>query len=596
EWLDMSVHGRQVFLARHPGAAARYFDCVITNFIEIILKYSPCPTDPGVFGLCNGYYAMVEAQGRGTLHCHMLVWIIGNPSPQALRDSIAGDPAFKTSVFAWLESIIKCELPGMTEPRVENTPDDANKPKWPAGWVNPQYSRGPDIDSLGRDEFDDAFQKTVTDLAIECNWHEHRATCWKHLKPGQPRNDTSCRMRIDGTTRGHTSIDEETQSIMLRRLHPRINNYNEVVLFLLRCNIDIKYIGSGEAAKALVFYITDYITKSTLPAHVGLAAVEYAIKKNEEKFAGLEQPTHPTALDHAVGTVVDQDKSLFTKTVMAIMSRQELSHQQVMSYLVGGGDTYHSHTFSTIRWGDFDRHVATWEQRDKAPPESGQMDYMLVRVDELGISIASDVADYRFRPAEEEFDLLSMWEHSEWVIKISKASEEKRLNGNTSADVNVAGPTTKRKRGKRANSRGQLLSSHPSAKTHLARLRSTPVVPVLLGSPLPRPDRGEAELEKWCRSMLVLFKPWRHASDLLGEHRTWKEAFHACDFSPAVTAVMKNLNVENECQDARDEHDKLRRAGKGTSLLAGALLEFEKVDADSLHTALVNDPLLDVDD
>ncbi|KAK7038405.1 hypothetical protein R3P38DRAFT_2427214, partial [Favolaschia claudopus] len=108
---------------------------------------------------------------------------------------------------------------------------------------------------------------------------------------------------------------------------------------------------------------------------------------------------------------------------------------------------------------------------------------------------------------------------------------------------------------------------HPSAKTHIARLRSVPVVPVLLGAPLPRPDRGGAELEKWCRSMLILFKPWREAADLLGDHPTWKEAFDAHTFSPSVAAVMKNLNVENECQDARDEHDKLRRAGKGTSLL-----------------------------
>jgi hypothetical protein len=28
--------------------------------------------------------------------------------------------------------------------------------------------------------------------------------------------------------------------------------------------MDIKYIGSGEAARALVYYVTDYITKATL--------------------------------------------------------------------------------------------------------------------------------------------------------------------------------------------------------------------------------------------------------------------------------------------------------------------------------------------
>ena len=48
----------------------------------MILRYG----DPegGLFGHCSAYYAMVEAQGRGTLHCHMLVWLEENPSPQQL--------------------------------------------------------------------------------------------------------------------------------------------------------------------------------------------------------------------------------------------------------------------------------------------------------------------------------------------------------------------------------------------------------------------------------------------------------------------------------------------------------------------------------
>ncbi|KIM73163.1 hypothetical protein PILCRDRAFT_81364 [Piloderma croceum F 1598] len=47
----------------------------------------------------------------------------------------------------------------------------------------------------------------------------------------------------------------------------------------MKCNMDIKFIGSGEAVKALIYYITDYITKASLPTHVGLAALSYAIQK-----------------------------------------------------------------------------------------------------------------------------------------------------------------------------------------------------------------------------------------------------------------------------------------------------------------------------
>ncbi|EIM85265.1 uncharacterized protein STEHIDRAFT_34259, partial [Stereum hirsutum FP-91666 SS1] len=126
------------------------------------------------------------------------------------------------------------------------------------------------------------------------------------------------------------------------RLHPWINNYNDLVLFLMKCNMDVKYIGSGQAAKALVYYVTDYVTKGSLPLHLGLQSLCWAIRQNEAKY--YQDKT------------VDADRvrrSLMVKVVNAMMGRQEISHQQVMSYLVGGGDSYKSHTFKTLYWGEF---------------------------------------------------------------------------------------------------------------------------------------------------------------------------------------------------------------------------------------------------
>ena len=31
----------------------------------------------GILGLVKAYYGCVEAQGRGTLHCHMMIWLEG---------------------------------------------------------------------------------------------------------------------------------------------------------------------------------------------------------------------------------------------------------------------------------------------------------------------------------------------------------------------------------------------------------------------------------------------------------------------------------------------------------------------------------------
>ncbi|KAJ7699720.1 hypothetical protein B0H16DRAFT_1349051, partial [Mycena metata] len=344
----MTSTERKIYIARNPAAAAIFFDEVISAFVKIILRYDPeshSAAGNGLFGRCSAYYGMVEAQGRGTLHCHMLVWIQGNPTPQALRDHMKSSPEFKDKMFSWLESIIKCQLPSDTEIVVE-ADGELKAPDLDAGRPDPRITKEPKVAGMSETDFQTVFRETVEDLVILFNWHDHRETCWKHLKNGETRNDASCRMRIDGSVNPFTQLDLETESILLKRLHPRINNYNELIMFLLRCNMDIKYIGSGEAAKALVYYVTDYITKSNLSTHVGLAALEYAIKRNQEKF----DPTKATRfVDHEV------NRSLFTKTVMALMSKQEMSHQQVMSYLVGGGDCYSSHTFKVVKWGDFDR-------------------------------------------------------------------------------------------------------------------------------------------------------------------------------------------------------------------------------------------------
>jgi hypothetical protein len=81
-WQGMSLHDRAAFIASHPHVAARVFDKTVSVFLDIVV----CPKSKqrGLFGDCTAYFGMVEAQGRGTLHLHVLLWIKGNPNPQAL--------------------------------------------------------------------------------------------------------------------------------------------------------------------------------------------------------------------------------------------------------------------------------------------------------------------------------------------------------------------------------------------------------------------------------------------------------------------------------------------------------------------------------
>ncbi|KAF8136456.1 hypothetical protein EV363DRAFT_1126909, partial [Boletus edulis] len=381
----------------------------ISAFLQIIVRFGK---GKGLFGRCKAYYGTVETQGRGSLHCHMLIWLDGNPSPQMLRDRMLDDPSFRDNIFNWLEDTIQCELPGMT-----STIDVAHA-HLPTDDVDVDDSRLeplPAIADLDEESFAHEFRQMVHRLAIKCNWHIHNDTCFKHLKSGEPRSDNNCRMRINGSTRAITELDEETKSILLRRLHPWINNFNAVVLFLLQSNMDIKYIGSGPAAKALVYYVTDYITKSDLKIHSGIQTLQAAMKNHAEKFRNDATSSHEY-----------RDRNLVTKCMNSLMGRQEISHQQVMSYLVGGGDVYSSHDFRPFRFYEFLKQLHDFEacRHDGPTTADGELETIegeqdiVLDVSTGEATVTSDVLDYRFRPLESPFNEMSVWEFFEQSQKV----------------------------------------------------------------------------------------------------------------------------------------------------------------------------------
>ncbi|KAJ7739513.1 hypothetical protein B0H16DRAFT_1324875, partial [Mycena metata] len=278
---------------------------------------------------------MVEAQGKGTLHAHGLIWLQGHPSPQALRDRLAESDEFKAMMVEWLQDTIRCEM--MNSEKNNST---ATIPKRTPGEPHPGTIPAPSITALSAVDFERDYMAFVDDLLSEYNWHIHQTACWKYLKRGDAKSNEKCRMGMTGEVKPLTTIDSQSFAISLRRLHPWIANYNDLVVFLLKCNMDLKFIGSGEAAKAFLYYVTDYITKPSLPVHIGLAALAHAIGSTNTKYPPFAETAQ---LDNYTGAM--------TTTVNTMMGYQEISHPQVMSYLIGGGDHYTSDTFSVLWWG-----------------------------------------------------------------------------------------------------------------------------------------------------------------------------------------------------------------------------------------------------
>lgn len=620
DWRAMSKFDRMKFVARHPAVAARFFDTLIQAFINIILRPGK---GGGYFGRCKAYYGMVEAQGRGTLHLHILIWLEGNPDPQRLRDKLVGDPGFQARMFAWLEAMISCETPGTTECFKDLEGVTARRPPRDPNIIDPRVANTPLIIGMTDEAFETAFQTFVGELAVVCNWHEHKETCWKHLKEGDERGDSTCRMRIDGSTRAVTELDEDTLSILLRRLHPRINNFNDLVMFLMKCNMDIKYIGSGQAAKALVYYVTDYITKSDLTMHAGLDALLYAIRAADRVLVR-------DAKEDVYKSTEVRQRGLLIKSVNSMMARQEMSHQQVMSYLIGGGDRYTSNVFQILRWKDLDMYIKAEEgsqlvqtvilndgssrnaedTEDNDIDNIGDIDVIEDFAKDFGtednvnpegidenqedlfmpgretLELNSQVMDYRFRSTDSTFEAMCIWEFVARVNLFSLKEETTRIQNKTRAN---GGP------GRPVSIRGRFSSvEHPKYDTHLMRRRVDEVIPVLLGSGVGRPDGTDAEYKRWCRSMLILFKPWRSLRDLIPVNIHWIAAFEAYKFPEPLVGIMRNFGIERQCKDARDEYSSLRRQGRvKVGLISGLDATGFDGDEDSFEVALLNDGRLD---
>jgi len=191
-------------------------------------------------------------------------------------------------------------------------------------------------------------------LAKSCQWHYHTQTCYKYWKgPGAPKE---CHFDLDEKNRRvNTTVDHETGEICLRCLDGLVNNFNSTILEAIWCNMDIKFIGSGASAKAVLYYITDYITKSQLKTHVTYAALELAVQK-----LGEQDPDN--------GDDRQQAKRLLQKCAFAMVSHQELTAQQVCSYLMDFPDHFSSHRYINVYWNSFERFINTQEPSPECYP------------------------------------------------------------------------------------------------------------------------------------------------------------------------------------------------------------------------------------
>lgn len=540
-------------IANNPVGAARFFDKVVQLFVDCILRVGD--SRPGLFGSTDAYYGTVEAQGRLTLHLHTLVWIKGSPPPQVIRDRLLAESDFETRLLHWLSECVTGDFLGSTGSELASKLEDKFVQRMPSGEMKIARRMRASVrdpattlplcppvpsDAKALQDWYAAFVADTDELVFCSNRHDpsHGKGCWR--VKGQ-----YCRARFPRPLLSTTDIDKESGAIRFAKSEPWLNTYNPVLSQCIRANTDVACILSGTQIKAILAYITDYITKSSLSTHTFFEIVRSVLDRNAETFNDSSPDREQAA------------RTLLVKIVNAMSAASEIGGPAVCSYLLGIPDHYTGHQFKVFYWYSFLLQVrrdleSTVTSPDPVPqPETGETQCTSLSAESVMLAVEGDsvvgvqkVHDYVFRPPA--FSSYSLYDFycSTDVRKLKKNELFRDSASSTKATAY------------------QFLPAHPLAASHGVYLRTAQSLYVLnfVGRSLPRADKGDRE--EYAAVMLMLFRPggWRTGQDLLAQVPSFSAAFEMCSFPPELLQVMANMNILYECLDARDDYSAQRRA------------------------------------
>jgi len=604
-------------IAKNPVAGARFFHVMVQMFIKHVLGVDG--DHPGLYGNTSAYYGTVEQQGRLTLHLHLLLWIAGCLTPQEIRDKIMDvNSDFQKKMVEYLESLCIGEF--LTGSKIDISERISNESKL-SGYHDPTYTlpNPPPPPCNGNtgscsDEVKawwTQFENTVDDLLLRSNQHTH--TIDKH------GNNTSyctnakgqCKRRFPRDTFEQTMVDPKTGALNLKKGEAWMNTFTAELTYLLRSNSDVTSLLSGTAIKAIVAYVSDYITKPGLKTYSIFDIIRSVFDKNSEMMGGDVKRK-------------EKVRKVFTQIVNSLTAKMEIGSPMASLYILGNPDHYTKHKFIPFYWRGYVKEVlSAWEgdDSDKIPDLEHVPDKVVINKSHGGFIGISKVSDYVYRPVMYEDISLYDWirfykkarKHKMPQKKIGDAADDPEfadsddelniqpiktcksvdgdMQGEKSAtsvsnapldnfiedDIKYLDDDEDENKNEDededeecSSDRDELdvmeeLAEHIPKKdysfgpchsqyhTHKAHMQKEDplVVPNFLPNILPRSDRGDREY--YCCTMLTFFKPWRTGRDLRVESDTWDKSFMAYEFTKQQIEIMKYFNVRYECLDARDD-------------------------------------------
>ena len=408
------------------------------------------------------------------------------------------------------------------------------------------------------------------------------------------------RQDFQGKKNSKTMVDPNTGALTMKKLEEWINTLTPALTYIIRCNSDVTSLLSGTAIKAIVAYVTDYITKNGLNTYSIFEAIRRILESNSELIGGNTEQK-------------EKARQLITKIVNTLTSRMEIGSPMASLYLLGNPDHYTSHKFVTIYWRNFVREaLKPWQTTENTENDNVIEKVVLIKKKDTYVGLSS-VHDYIYRPQKHED--ISLYEWSQMAKRVKEKPQPKEKNNignskyiktfyNVTSDniikcdsngiynedminyeddidkqttdidnideslIDIESDTDsentvlfedgyEQEQNQRRHSLIQVdhfQKEHPLHSSHVTHFNpsKTDVVLNFVGGPLPRHDRGDREY--YCATMLTLFKPWRNGKDLKSETSSWHETFTSHNFTACQNEIMDNFNLRYECNDARDDY------------------------------------------
>ena len=430
---ELRPHDEQYkLISQNPVAGARFFHFMCQMFIKHVLGVGK--KNPGLYGKTATYYGTVEQQGRLTLHLHLLLWILNSLSPQEIRDRIM-DPNsdFQKKIIEYLEGVHVGEfLTGSMDDVKKNVNQDIECKDYkdptqtlPDPPPEPSECSCNECDSCNSTtNWLKGFKQTVDDLILRSNVHQCRTSIpadekkQKKERRGCINKDGNCKARFPRPLFNETEVDPKTGALNIKKGEKWINTLTPIDTYLLRCNTDITSLLSGTAIKAVIAYISDYVTKPGLKTYTIFDTIINVFNRNSEMLGGTQARKCKARI-------------LLTQIVNSLTAKLEIGGPMASLYILGNPDHYTNKNFVVFYWKSYVADILKyWSQDDNT-----HKDNVRIHQNEDGEYIGlSPVDDYKYRPHEHDDKSLYEWIQVYKRTKCTKA-EQKNFNNQKNTDL-----------------------------------------------------------------------------------------------------------------------------------------------------------------